>query len=279
MSAEDQDGMQPEDRVRGAKHDLASCLEAHVFVFSANNSGSTFVAKALARCASAWSLPTEGQLVFGFAGPKPRASGRHFIWAAKQQWIAEYRDPSRMDWSKTRRAWYAQATASDARARVFVEKSPPFLVLGDQLRTAFRNARFIMMVRDPLATCEGIIRARSRTATRSGEDIRTLAAQHVIHCFEQQSRNLKDLAGQCTLFTYEKLCEDPSGCAEQVRALLPQLNDLDFDIRLRIKGKYDERLRNMNDEQIARLGSADRTFIEGIFKTRRELFAEFGYRL
>lgn len=279
MTAHQPRDRQHEHRLRGFQQDLATRLKGHLFVLSPNNSGSTFVAKALARCAAAWSLPTEGQLVFGFVGPKPRDTGRRFIWAAEREWMAEYGDPTGFDWHKTRRAWYAQASARDAHASILVEKSPPFLLVAEQLRATFHNARFLVMVRDPLATCEGILRARSRSLGEQRKDVRRLAAQHVIHCFEQQSRNLAKLASCSVLFTYEMLCEQPSHCAEKVRAVAPEFDDLDFDIRLRVKGAYDERLRNMNEEQRARLDPADRAFIENMLQSRRELFAEFGYRV
>ena len=55
--------------VRGATRDLENTIAAHLFVVCPNNSGSSFLASALAACRAVWSLPREGQGIPGYAGP------------------------------------------------------------------------------------------------------------------------------------------------------------------------------------------------------------------
>lgn len=263
----------------GIEHPLETQITTHLFVLCPNNSGSTFLKNALRSSAHTWNLSREGQRTFGFVGPRGRDSNRQLIWAGKPEWATEYADPANFDWEASKRAWYAQAVANDPGATVMVEKSPPFLLIPDQLCAAFRNARFVLMVRDPYATYEGIIRRRVPNPPNNDDDPRVLAAQHVMACFEQQRRNVDELADRSTFFTYEALCAEPARCAQQLAALVPELADVDLDRRVPVKGMYDERLRNMNDDQIANLADADREVATEVFAGHVDVVRSFGYEL
>ena len=55
----------------GAFHDLERVVDTHLFVICANNSGSTFLQKALATSRRTWNLPWEGRKAGGYVGPRP----------------------------------------------------------------------------------------------------------------------------------------------------------------------------------------------------------------
>ena len=118
----------------GAFHDLERVVATHLFMICANNSGSTFLRKALATSRRTWSLPWEGRKAGGYVGPRPArpasdpglaVSAR--IWAARKRWLDVLEDPAKYDWPRTRKAWYFQAHARDPEASVFVQKSPEHL--------------------------------------------------------------------------------------------------------------------------------------------------------
>jgi hypothetical protein len=258
----------------GIQHDLDSAIETHLFILCPNNSGSTLLKNALATSSATWNLSREGQHAFGFVGPQLGDTGRQLVWAAESAWIDEYRDETNFDWDQTRAAWYAFATANTIDASVFVEKSPPFLLIADQLRQSFLNARFIMMVRTPLATYEGILRRERNRADSQG---RELAAHHIVNCLRIQRENQSNHADVGVFFTYEQLCAEPAVVTDQIRSIAPAVTDLDLERSIPVKGMYDEPLRNMNDEQIGRLSKEDRSVAERIFSDHSELFAHFGY--
>jgi len=263
----------------GMTRPLAEQIDTHLFVLCPNNSGSTFLKNALRLSRHTWNLAREGQRTFGYVGPRNWQHNRQLIWAGRRDWAEQYVRRGNFDWERTRRAWYAQAVANDPTATVMVEKSPPFLLIADQLVDAFRDVRFVMMTRDPYATYEGIIRRRIANPPDTDDDPRVLAASHIVACFEAQRRNLADHADRSVFFTYETLCADPHGCATAIEALAPVLDDIDFDRRVAVKGMYDEHLRNMNDDQIARLGPDDLAIATRVFEPAAELFASFGYHL
>ena len=277
-------------RIPGANRDLARLVTSHLFVVCPNNSGSSFLAAALETCRAVWRLPREGHRIRGFAGPvpwrmrRPEAPPPDLLWAARQEWIDRFADPRRHDWPLTRKAWYFHSLARAPDACVFVVKSPPHLLHVAQLQRHFPNARFVFMVRNPYAVCEGICR-RYRTRLvhlhRSGfgrpaRDLETAAARHVAACLAWQRHNVGRYRDSGVFFTYEAMCAAPSDVAHRIRRLVPELADLDLRQRLVAKD-YHEMLTDMNDRQIANLGNDQIAAFNRVFRERRELLRHFGY--
>ncbi len=246
-------------------------IRQHLFVLAPNNSGSTFLTRALGLSPGAWSLPREGQHLPGFAGPSSRATGTGLLWAATPERIAAFADPAAYDWARTRRAWHFHARAETPAASVLVIASPPFVLIADQLAQAFPEARFVLLVRNPWATAEGILRGTP------GPPDPAVAARHLVAAFAAQRRNRDLLGPRATSLTYEAMCRDPGAAAAGIEALVPALGPVTLDRRIAVKGSYDEQLRDMNAEQIARLAPSARAAIDPIFAVPRELFAAFGY--
>ena len=105
------------------------------------------------------------------------------------------------------------------------------------------------------------------------------AARHVVACFELQRRNLDLWGGRSVFFTYEAMCGEAQRVAERIRALVPELDDLNLRRRLAVKGRYDEMLTDMNARQIARLDAARIASFNRVFRAHRDLLASFGYGL
>ena len=262
----------------GALHEVERTVRTHLFGVAPNNSGSSFLKEALATCRGTWNLQREGQAMFGFVGP-PRYRSLPLIWSAEPDWIADLTDPDAYDWPRTRRAWYFQAFAREPEASVFYTKQPPFLLYVGELVRHFRNPRFLFMVRNPYAVCEGICRNLRRASLARGRDLPTLAARHVATCLDYQRRNIETYGRRGVFFTYEAMCDHPEGVEAKIRALVPELADLRLRQRLRVKGRYHEMLTNMNARQIARLAPAQSAGFNRVFRRHRELFDHFGYEL
>ena len=271
-----------EDKVQGARHDLDRLVQTHLFIISPNNSGSTFLSGALARSVHTWNLVREGQHTFGFAGPATRGTEVPLVWASVPEWVAQFSDPTAYDWAATRKAWYFQAYSQSPEASVFVTKAPPFLLVVDQLVEAFRDVRLLFMVRDPYAVAEGIVRRRERLPGATREAALRQAGRHLVTCFARQAENVAryvDEEGRGVFFTYERLCADTDGVQAEVERLVPVLDDLDLGQRVAVKGMYDEPLRDMNAEQVARLTAADVAVLNEEFGPHATVFEHFGYRL
>jgi len=262
----------------GAAHDLGRAVRTHLFGIAPNNSGSSFLKEAMATSRATWNLPREGQFALGFAGPTTLEHGG-LIWS-EPQWRGRLADREDYDWPRTRKAWHFQAFARDPRAPVFYTKTPHFLLHVDDIARHFPNAKFLFMVRNPYAMCEGICRNQPRKAVRFDGDLPAAAARHAVACMELQLRNLERHGDRAAFFTYEEMCDAPHQVEEKIRALVPELRDLKLRQRLRVKdGMYDEMLANMNRRQIDRLGTGEIEAFNRVFDRRIDLLEHFGYRL
>ena len=290
MAAEPATGVEPREAVFfGARHDLERTVTSHLFVLCPNNNGSTFLHNALATSRRTWNLPYEGRKALGYAGPSftndRRMLGRARIWAARRRWLDILGNPANYDWPRTRKAWYFQSHARDPGASIFVEKSPEHLVIADDLSWRFRNARFLVMVRNPYAVCEGVCRGLHRRlrgglpVALEGERLETLAARHVATCMERQRRNVETLGGRGVFFTYEAMCAEPERVARKIRDLVPELDDLCLRQRLPVHHTYHEMLTDMNARQIARLAPGQIAAINRVLRGHRAVLEHFGYEL
>ena len=249
-------------------------IKTHLFIICPNNSGSTYLKNVLATCCNTWNLHREGQNTFGFIGPcnTNKMGIPPLLWAANRRFRQMRKDPSLYNWEKNRKAWYLQAFSKSESASVFVEKSPPFLLLVPFLMTNFENTKFLLMVRNPYAMAEGILRRHK------GKNKLELIADHIIACFQYQIRNLQFLKDQSHLFfTYEELCSMPDDIEIKIKKLVPELSDLRLKQTIPVKGIYNETLRNMNREQIERLSDMQKKELKTRFLKYESFFKHFGY--
>ncbi len=267
----------------GCSHEVESRVGAHLFGISANSSGSSFLMAALATSRATWNLDREGQMMLGYVGPNilwPHPAV--LLWASERRWIDLLTDPGSYDWPRTRKAWYFQAFARDPDACVFYTKTPSHLLLVDELTRHFHNAKFLFMVRNPYAVCEGICRFYRGAAPTAGrrpppENLPEAAARHAVTCMAWQRRNLEAHGHRGVFFTYETMCAEPERVARDIRALVPELDDLNLRQRLWVKGQYHEMLTDMNARQIARLGAEDLAAFNRVFRRHEDVLAHFGY--
>ena len=266
-------------RVYGSEHDLDRLVTTHLFNIGPNGSGSSFLQQAMATSRATWNLAGEGQHMGGFAGPTPQRLGCGMLWASDSRWVDIFADPGAYDWRRNRRAWYFQAFARHPGATVFFTKSPPFLLQVAELVRNFRNAKFVFMVRNPYAICEGICRYQGARLAARGQDALTLAARHVAACLRRQRRNVEEHGDRGVLFTYEAMCDEPARVARLIRSLVPAIDDLELRRKFPVKGVYNEMLTNMNERQISRLDRGQVALLNKVFERHEATLGHFGYRL
>ena len=264
---------EPVSFVYGAGRDLERTIRTHLFVICSNNSGSTFLKKVLASCRATWNLAREGQTMPGYAGPVPEPDVA-LVWASTRASRDRLADAGAYDWQRSRRAWYFQAWARDSRASVFVTKSPPHLLLVNELARHFANAKFVFMVRNPYAVCQGICRYMGHRLPEP-----ETAARHVVACLDRQRRNVEAHRSDGVFFTYEAMCGEPESTARRIQMLVPELDDLRLRQRVPVKGQYDELLTDMNARQVARLERRQVAAFNRVFRAHRDVLDHFGYEL
>ena len=75
------------------------------------------------------------------------------------------------------------------------------------------------------------------------------------------------------------MCAEPERTAQAIRALAPELDDLNLRQSLPVKGRYHEMLTDMNARQIARLGAEEFAAFSRVFREREDVLSWFGYRI
>ncbi|MCY7296704.1 sulfotransferase [Alteromonas sp. a30] len=258
----------------GAMYDLHKKVKTNLFLICPNNSGSTFLKGIMAHSRNTWNLKREGQHMAGFQGNSTSGIGAELLWAT-DKWLSYFTDETAYNWPKTQKAWYFTATALHPDASVFFTKSPPAIVWVEQLKQHFFNSQFIFMVRNPYAVVEGIARRKRDKFPR--QEILGMAADHIMKCFELQIKNIEKHQ-DALFFTYEEMCSAPDKIAEQLASFVPELNDLNMDVAIPVKGNYCESLRNMNDQQISNLSQHDLSEINRVFDRYPEYLGYFGYQ-
>ncbi|MXO90813.1 sulfotransferase [Pontixanthobacter aquaemixtae] len=255
-------------------------IKKHLFLLCPNNSGSTYLSRAIGTSRSVWSLDREGQHVVGFAGPSTVETPWPLIWGAADKSLRHFRDSPEYDWDRTKRAWYFHASAKRENAPVFLTKSPPFLLIPDQLAANFMDVSFLFMVRNPYAMLEGIVRRWGRSGSETiRQKLPRIAAKHIVTCLTAQRANIREYTANSIAFTYETLCAQPDDVAKRITGLVPELDDLDLTQKIAVKGTYNEPLRNMNDDAISRLKPEQIAMANEIFRPNAELLSHFDYRL
>lgn len=102
--------------------------------------------------------------------------------------------------------------------------------------------------------------------------------QTLVACFERQQRNIKRYPKRGTFSTYEQMCDQPAQVEGMIQKLVPALTDFRLSQQLAAK-QYNECLRNMNNQQLERLGREDVEILNAVFAPRAEILHAFGYDL
>ena len=74
------------------------------------------------------------------------------------------------------------------------------------------------------------------------------------------------------------MCAEPERVASEIRALVPELDDLNLLQRLRVQ-RYNEMLTDMNPRQLARLEAGQIAAFNRVFRPQRNLLPHFGYEI
>jgi len=266
-------------RFYGGQFDLNDLIEKHLFIISPNNSGSTFLRELLATSKATWNLEREGQHSPGFKGPSTRSLGNGLIWGSNESTLHRLTDKRQYNWKITRKAWYFRSYSQSKTANIFATSSPPFLLNVDMLEHNFHNPRFLFMVRNPYAVIEGICRREARLQIPDGQDIRQLAARHIAVCMRYQRDNVERFSEQSIFFTYEEMCGSAEIVMEKIEQLLPEIHDLNISRKISVKWMYNEPIRDMNAQQIARLSPDDISVISDVLRTYSDVMDYFGYEI
>ncbi|MDX1394997.1 MAG: sulfotransferase [Gemmatimonadota bacterium] len=238
------------------------------FILGVNNSGTTLLHKILADHEDARALPMEGQSL-------TRALRRPWDHAAARLWATQVDLFHMTEEDGPGPAWRAiHDWAFHYRGQpghVLLEKSPPNTIRSRWLARWFQPSRFITLVRNPYAVCEGIRRRNEHPISD--------AARHWAVANDTLYEDLSHLpADQPVLrITYERLSEHHASVLDEICRFLEIPNSFGDDLGPldvhNIESRPSE-IRNFNDDSIARLSAED---IRIVTEIAGETMVRLGY--
>ncbi len=216
----------------------------YVFVLCPPFCGSTLLWKILCSSPSVAQLPNEGQFL-----PEVKEYLREDPWGAMD-----------LPWERIKAVWELHW---DQTKPLKLEKSPPNLIRVVELQAHFAPVKFIVMVRNPYAQIEGLL--------RRGGDIGR-ATRFAMRCLRVQMNNAE--LHNSFVLTYEQLVSSTDGVCRSIEAFLPELGPLQHQQQFSIKGQT-RAIVDLNTRQILRLSTSTlRTINEHIDP---EVLAYWGY--
>lgn len=235
-----------------------------LFVLGLNNSGTTLLSRILASHPLVRALPDEG---FRLTAALPNSGELARAWALhpeRLRWTEDH------DASLMARLRYDWAYYVPPRPGVILEKTPVNSLRARWFQHHFRPSRFLFLVRNPYAVCEGI----RRRAGRSIEE----AAQHWARGNGAIADDCEALE-QCLRVSYEALTGDVERELDRIERFLGLEPPIDRAVVRRPVAVHNIRGRprpveDMNALSLARLSAED---MRTITRIAGPAMARFGY--
>lgn len=228
-------------------------MSSYLFVLCPPYSGSTLLWKLLSTSGQVSALPDEGQML-----PELKGIMRDKPWNVDHV----------LPWPEIKSVWESYW---DNSKPVLLEKSPPNLIRTLEIEEHFQPLKFIIMVRNPYAQAEGLIRRNNWKVTR--------AANFSMMCLRRQLENARCLDSAHVL-TYESLVQDPARVCRELTGFMPELGELDasasFEVHS-IDGTVSRQILDLNAKKIAALDPDTLSALNDIFAQHRETLEAWGY--
>lgn len=171
-------------------------------------------------------------------------------------------------WGQLEQSWRKHW---DLNKSILIEKSPPLIIRVKEMMRAFPVARFIILVRDPYAHIESLMRRRNWTVAQ--------ASGFSMMCLNAQYENIRLLNGRSLLIRYEDLTDNPEDVKMQILEHLPELVDINVDKLFNAHNFADKALAitNLNQQKIALFNDEQRNELKDLLTPHVELMEFFGY--
>ena len=234
----------------------------YLFVLSPNFCGSTLLCKILSSSSSVSFVNSEGTF------ESQKLEEFDVLIPKRRRWD----DSFSPDWSllkqRMRKRW-------NLSKPILADKSPPYIMRLQGLLDHFKPSMFILLVRDPYAYAESLIRRPGRSPEE--------AARIVVKRMSYQRENLQILKSEPHIFLkYEELTDDPENTIRRMQEFTPHLEDL------RITDEYDVHnllnapkmaITNLNEVKISRLNDGTIKTLNDTFGQNEDVLEYFGYKL
>jgi hypothetical protein len=186
--------------------------------------------------------------------------------ASEGQFLPEVKDVMRADpwnpdhqlpWEEIKDIWLRYW---DLDKPLLLEKSPANMIRTHDIVKYFSPLYSIIMVRDPYAQCEGLMRHYGWEVKKS--------ARFTLNNLKKQIDNVNDLL-RCLSLTYEDLVDNTKNICDKIERFIPEIGVLDYHREFKIHsidGIVERGITNLNDKKIKNLSRKDILAINEILK-------------
>ena len=217
--------------------------DEYIFLMVPNNSGSTLLSNILLTSKNIDSTtPLEAQFNPDFIGPRPDQFNVSGLFTKKEN---IFRNESLYDWEHNKKEVFFSRLAKP----LLIEKSPSNLCRADMYYKHFKNIKYLIMDRNPLAMAEGVMRQFKHSAKD--------AISHAVRCKEINSEILNTYKDISLYITYEELVNETQETLNKIKQFIPMAGEIFVPKHLTIKGKKYNGLINKNEEQISKISVKD----------------------
>jgi len=228
-------------------------MNSYIFIICPPYSGSTILWKLVSTSDSVSALPNEGQFL-----PEVKEIMRKDPW----------NDDLDLPWEKIKQVWNGYW---DQNKPLLFEKSPPHLIRTNEIEAHFSPAYFLIMVRNPYAHCEGLIRLNKWDPIK--------ASEFSIHCMRQQAKNVDTLTNSIH-FTYEELVEYPEVVSQRIQTFIPQIGRLRYNKKFNVRsidGNIEREIVDLNKKKINNLSFRNLNLINKVLRQNTDVMEYWGY--
>ena len=246
-----------------AKSGLCGMNHKHLFILTPPFSGSTLLLRLLATSPNVSTFNSdkgEGMMI-----PELQVTMMTDRWNVEKE----------MPWAYIRTVFEKHW---DMNKAVLVEKGSPHLIRAEQIEKHFDNAHFIIMMRNPYAWCESMMRRRKPEKP-------ILSAEKIIEYWlwraNWQIHNVKILQNVLK-FRYEDLCDATETTIKKIIDFIPEIKQLDASIEFEahsMLGKKRNPITNTNSSALTRLTQKDIMEITNSLHRHKDILRYFGYEL
>ncbi len=226
---------------------------SYIFILCPPYSGSTVLWKLVSTSNAVSALPREGQFL-----PEVKEVMRQDPWNPGVEF----------PWKEIKEVWNKYWNQDKP---LLVEKSPPHIIHTAAIVEHFSPVYFLLMVRNPYAHCEGLIR-RSNMKARD-------AAIFTVRCLRRQAENAEKL-NSILCFTYEELVENPESISRRIQSFIPKMGELKHTQSFKvpsIDGNLERGIVDLNTKKIQNLSVNHLKQINSVLRENADVMNYWGY--
>lgn len=192
----------------------------------------------------------------------PEVRGKMFI---KGRWEEDFK----VNWKETKNVWNLYWNPC---TKYHLDKSPANIMRVGEIIEHFDPISFFILIRNPYAQCESLIRINGWSAER--------AANFAIKCLKAQITNI-DICQSCCVLTYEQITTQYNYVLKEISNLTPEISDISFTKKYKAHNFLKKKMSpvNLNPEKIKKLSSEQVAKINSVFAHHKSVLDQFGYKL